>query len=377
MTNRIGQHVAFLCEADRLKSVTRANVLMDLSRPENSAEHSWHVALYAMVFGASDRAIAMLLIHDLVEIDVGDQPIHLDHDVAALNRAELAAARRIFGLSPDADRLLALWSEFESYGSDDAVMAKRMDHVHPLFQVMHAPQPVPDHVDVVRDNLDRGRAARLAHEWPQVMQAARLLLDGQPLPDGDLSRRLAFLAEADQLKSVHRANTLIDLSRHENSAEHSWHLALYALAFAELAGPGVDIGRVVRMLLIHDLVEIDVGDVPLHSAGGQAHGSAQIQADEAAAARRIFGLLPAGQGAEFLALWREFEEQQTPDAIFAKGLDRAQPAIQHLHAGGLGWIEYDVSLAQMETRVGQSVERASPELWNWLYDRLARHFAAA
>ncbi|WP_111559688.1 HD domain-containing protein [Paracoccus sediminilitoris] len=377
MTNRIGQHVIFLCEADRLKSVTRANVLMDLSRDENSAEHSWHVALYAMVFGASDRAIAMLLIHDLVEIDVGDQPIHLDHDVAALNRAELAAARRIFGLSPDADRLLTLWSEFESHGSDDAVMAKRMDHVHPLFQVMQAPRPVAEHVDIVRDNLDRGRAARLNHEWPQIIQAARLLLAGQPLPDDDLSRRLAFLAEADQLKSVHRANTLIDLSRHENSAEHSWHLALYALAFADLAGPGVDIGRVIRMLLIHDLVEIDVGDVPLHSAGGQAHGSAQIQADEAAAARRIFGLLPAGQGAEFLALWQEFEEQQTPDAIFAKGLDRAQPAIQHLHAGGLGWIEYDVSLAQMETRVGQPVGRASSDLWGWLHDRLARHFAAA
>ena len=377
MTNRIGQHVNFLCEADRLKSVTRANVLMNLSRAENSAEHSWHVALYAMVFGASDRAIAMLLLHDLVEIDVGDQPIHLDHDVDALNRAELTAARRIFGLSPDADRLLSLWSDFESYGSDDAVIAKRMDHVHPLFQVMQAPNPVPDHVDVVRDNLDRGRAARLAQEWPQVMQAAQLLLDGQPLPDDDLTRRLSFLAEADQLKSVLRANTLIDLSRHENSAEHSWHLALYALAFADLAGPDVDIGRVIRMLLIHDLVEIDVGDVPLHSAGGQAHGSAQIQADEAAAARRIFGLLPQEQGDQLLALWQEFDAQQTPDAIFAKGLDRAQPAIQHLHAGGLGWIEYNVSLTQMETRVGQSVERASPELWAWLHERLACHFAAA
>ncbi|MDN5569597.1 MAG: HD domain-containing protein, partial [Paracoccus sp. (in: a-proteobacteria)] len=81
MTDRIGQHVTFLCEADRLKTVTRANVLMDLSRAENTAEHSWHVALYAMVFGASNRAIAMLLLHDIVEIDVGDQPIHLDHDV--------------------------------------------------------------------------------------------------------------------------------------------------------------------------------------------------------------------------------------------------------------------------------------------------------
>ncbi|MFD2814234.1 HD family hydrolase [Paracoccus aerius] len=88
MPDRIARHFDFLVEADRLKSVDRANVLMDLSRPENSAEHSWHVALQAMVFGASDRAIAMLLLHDLVEIDTGDQPIHLAHDAAALALAE-------------------------------------------------------------------------------------------------------------------------------------------------------------------------------------------------------------------------------------------------------------------------------------------------
>ncbi|RJE80607.1 HD family hydrolase [Paracoccus sp. JM45] len=377
MTDRIGQHINFLCEADRLKTVTRANVLMDLSRAENSAEHSWHVALYAMVFGASDRAIAMLLLHDLVEIDVGDQPIHLDHDVAALNRAELAAATRIFGLSPDAERLVALWTEFEASGSPDAVMAKRMDHVHPLFQVMQAPQPIQEHVDIVRDNLDRGRAARMSHEWPQIMQAARAMLDGQALPDDDLTRRLRFLAEADQLKSVYRATTLIDNSRHENSAEHSWHLALYALSLAHMAGSEVNIGRVIRMLLIHDLVEIDVGDIPLHSANGTAHGSAQVQLDEAAAARRIFGLLPDDQAADFMALWQEFEAVQTPDSIFAKGLDRCQPAIQNLHSGGMGWAEYKVTLSQIETRVGPWVERASSDLWVWLHSRLDVHFAPA
>src|SRR5690606_20618779 len=105
---------AFLNEADRLKSVQRANVLMDLSRRENSAEHSWHVALYAMVFGASDRVIAMLLLHDLVEIDVGDHPIHLPHDVAVVQAAEDAAARRLFAMLPEGDALLALWREFES-----------------------------------------------------------------------------------------------------------------------------------------------------------------------------------------------------------------------------------------------------------------------
>ena len=107
MTDPITHRFAFLCEADRLKSVDRANVLMDLSRPENSAEHSWHVALYAMVFGASDRAIAMLLLHDLVEIDCGDHPIHLDHDLSGVQAAELAAARRLFGMLPDGAPLLA------------------------------------------------------------------------------------------------------------------------------------------------------------------------------------------------------------------------------------------------------------------------------
>ena len=137
-----GRRFGFLCEADRLKSVERANVLMDLSRPENSAEHSWHVALYAMVFGASDRAIAMLLLHDLVEIDVGDHPIHLNHDAAALAAAEDAAARRLFGMLPGGDAALALWREFEAGQSADARMAKRMDHVQPMFQVLLAPAPL-------------------------------------------------------------------------------------------------------------------------------------------------------------------------------------------------------------------------------------------
>lgn len=366
MSDRIARQIAFLCEADRLKSVERANVLMDLSRAENSAEHSWHVGLYAMVFGASDRAIAMLLLHDLVEIDTGDQPIHLDHDPAVLIRAEAAAADRIFGLSPDVRGLRALWAEFEAATSSDAIMAKRMDHSQPLFQVLSAAHPRLDHVGIVRDNMSAGRAARLHVEWPEAMGAALAMLEGRPVGVSDFTRRLAFLAEADRLKTVIRANTLIDGSRRENSGEHSWHLALYALLLADHAGSGVDIGRVIRMLLIHDLVEIDVGDVPLHSAGGQAHGSAAIKAAEAAAARRIFGLLPPAQAAGFLALWTEFETSETPDAIFAKALDRCQPAVQNLRSGGVGWQEYGVSFADLETRVGAKVMLGAPALWSWL-----------
>ena len=364
----------FLNEADRLKSVERANVLMDLSRPENSAEHSWHVALYAMVFGASDRAIAMILIHDLVEIDCGDHPIHLAHDMAALAAAENAAAERLFGMLPEGAALIALWREFEAGESPDARMAKRMDHVQPMFQALCAPAPLVDHVAIVRDNMNAGRAARLWSEWPEVMAAATALDEGRA-PEGDLARRLAFLAEADKLKSVWRASTLCDASRRENSAEHSWHLALYALVMAPHAGSAVDIGRVIRMLILHDLVEIDAGDVPIHSANGAAHHGAAQAAAEAAAAERLFGLLPAAQGQVFRALWAEFEGNETPDAVFAKSLDRAQPVMQNIVSGGGSWVEYDVTYAQLVERVGVRIAHGAPALWGWLDLRAQRYFA--
>lgn len=374
MDGNLPHRFAFLCEADRLKSVERANVLMDLSRPENSAEHSWHVALYAMAFGASDRAIAMTLLHDLVEIDSGDHPIHLPHDGTAVARAEAQAAARLFGLIPGGEALHALWREFEAGETPDARMARRMDHGQPLFQVLMAPAPLPDHVAIVRDNMSGGRAARLRREWPDAMDTADALLEGRNLPGTDLAARLRFLAEADRLKSVYRANTLIDGSRRENSGEHSWHLALYALVLSGYAGADVDVTRVIRMLLLHDLVEIDTGDVPLHSAGGQAHHSAAVQAAESAAAERIFGLLPASQAAEFMALWQEFEAVETPDARFAKALDRSQPVLQNLRSGGAGWVEYDVKLSDIEARVGPWVERGAPEIWDWLWQELRRFF---
>ena len=369
----LARRFGFLCEADRLKSVDRANVLMDLSRAENSAEHSWHVALYAMVFGASDRAIAMLLLHDLVEIDCGDHPIHLAHDAAAVAAAEEAAAMRLFGMLPEGAALLALWREFEAGQSADARIAKRMDHVQPMLQVLLAPAPLPEHVAIVRGNMDGGRAARLWAEWPEIMAAAGDLLAGRPVA-GDLGRRLAFLAEADQLKSVYRASTLCDASRQENSAEHSWHLALYALVLAGAAGAGVDIGRVIRMLILHDLVEIDTGDVPIHSANGAAHhGAAQAAAEEAAAAR-IFGLLPEAQGRAFRDLWTEFEANETPDAVFAKSLDRAQPVMQNIASGGGSWIAYEVTYVQLVERVGQRIARGAPVLWTWLDLRAQGYF---
>ena len=191
---------------------------------------------------------------------------------------------------------------------------------------------------------------------------------------GRLDAQFAFLNEADRLKSVLRATTLCDGSRRENSGEHSWHLALYALVLADQAAPGVDISRVIKMLLIHDLVEIDVGDVPIHSANGLAHGSTDVQSAESAAADRIFGLLPPDLAVTFRALWEEFESALTPDALFAKSLDRVQPVMANLQSGGGTWIEYKVTAEQLETRVGSKIAKGAPALWHWVREKTRHYF---
>jgi putative hydrolase of HD superfamily len=191
-----------------------------------------------------------------------------------------------------------------------------------------------------------------------------------------LTAQFAFLNEADKLKQVLRATTLTDGSRRENSGEHSWHVALYALVLADQAGPGVDINRVIRMLILHDLVEIDVGDVPIHSANGTAHASAETVAAESRAADRIFGLLPSDLRADLRALWDEFEAALTPDAVFAKSLDRVQPVMHNLMSGGGTWITYNVTADQLEARVGTKVARGAPALWDWVKQQTARFFTA-
>lgn len=178
-----------------------------------------------------------------------------------------------------------------------------------------------------------------------------------------IDAQLAFLAEADRLKTVLRASP-VSGGRRENSAEHSWHLALYAMVLADQAPEGVSIARVIRMLLLHDLVEIDTGDAPIHAQGPAAHGSDQRLAAEAAAAQRIFGLLPPDQAAAFRALWDEFEAAETPDAMFAKALDRVQPVMLNIAAGGGTWREYNVTAEQLERRVGRPIARAAPRLWD-------------
>lgn len=187
-----------------------------------------------------------------------------------------------------------------------------------------------------------------------------------------LDAQIAFLREADKLKSILRGSRLIDDSRRENSAEHSWHVMLYALVLSDQAAPGVNINRVLKMLLIHDIVEIDAGDAPIH--GNVDH--AAMAAKETAAADRLFGLLPSDQAESFRALWDEFEAAESPDAIHAKSIDRLQTPIANLVTNGGSWIDYGVTLDQLESRVGVPVKRGLPNVWAWLLPKLQAFFAA-
>lgn len=186
-----------------------------------------------------------------------------------------------------------------------------------------------------------------------------------------LNQQLAFLTEADKLKSVLRATYLCDSSRQENSGEHSWHIALYAMTLAEHANRPVDVSRVIKMLLIHDLVEIDAGDVPIHADYDEA---AQLVIEQAAA-ERIFGLLPADQASEFRSLWDEFEAAKSDDAVFAKSIDRVQPVVSNLETNGGTWPEYNVTPEQLESRVGVKVRHGAPAIWKNLQGRIKAWFS--
>ncbi|WP_300587146.1 HD family hydrolase [Marivita sp.] len=187
-----------------------------------------------------------------------------------------------------------------------------------------------------------------------------------------LDQQMAFLSEVDRLKSILRATTLCDGSRMENSAEHSWHIALYALVLAEHSETPLDIGKVIKMLLLHDIVEIDAGDAPVFGD----HDATAMALQEQAAAERIFGLLPDDQAQEFRALWEEFEANETPEAQFAKSIDRMQPPMQNLASGGGSWIEYDVSYDRFAAQIGPKINKGAPKIWAWLQPKVAAFFAA-
>ncbi len=173
-----------------------------------------------------------------------------------------------------------------------------------------------------------------------------------------IDSQVGFLVEADRLKTVLRQSTLTDRSRRENSAEHSWHLALMALVLAEHAPPGVDLGRVTAMVVLHDLVEIDAGDLSVYAA--EADQARQERA-ERAAADRLFAMLPPVQAASLRALWDEFEERATAEAKFARALDRLQPMLINMATGGGTWLARGVT-ADRVLALAALIEDGSPSL---------------
>lgn len=176
-----------------------------------------------------------------------------------------------------------------------------------------------------------------------------------------------FITELDKLKAVKRQITLpLDNDRQENSAEHSWHVALMATTLAPFAAQPIDISRVVRMILIHDVVEIDAGDLFAFQEAAEHEAQAE---KELAAAKRIFGLLPAPLNQELLALWLEFEEAETPDAEFAKAMDRVLPVFQNMQNQGGSWKKHGVTREKIAQR-NKHLVTCAPSLWDYVNTQL-------
>jgi putative hydrolase of HD superfamily len=175
-----------------------------------------------------------------------------------------------------------------------------------------------------------------------------------------LSQQIEFLVEIDRLKSIVRQTLLVDGSRQENSAEHSWHLAVLAMVLTDHSRAPVNLFRVLKMILVHDLVEIDAGDTYCYDE--QANRSKDER--EKKAADRIFSLLPADQAVELHSLWEEFESRQTADALFAAALDRLQPLLNNFRSGGAMWRKHGIRKEQVYLR-NSPMEEGSPVLWEY------------
>jgi len=170
-----------------------------------------------------------------------------------------------------------------------------------------------------------------------------------------LDQQIQFILEIDKLKSILRRTSLINEARRENSAEHSWHIAVMAVLLAEHANEPVDLPHVIKMLLVHDIVEIDAGDTFAYSDVSKV----DQQAKERVAAERLFGLLPTDQASELQALWEEFDAMHTPEAKFANAVDRLMPILHNYHNQGGTWHENGVTLEKIVKRVSPIGEGAS------------------
>jgi putative hydrolase of HD superfamily len=182
-----------------------------------------------------------------------------------------------------------------------------------------------------------------------------------------LAQQVRFIIEVDKLKDIFRQTLLTQSRRQENDAEHSWHLCLMTMVLAEHAAtPSLDILRVLKMLLIHDIVEIDAGDTFAYDTARMADQHER----EARAADRLFGLLPADQTAEFRALWDEFEARATPEARFAAAMDRFQPMLQNCFTEGAAWRQHGITSDRVIAR-NRHIADGSPAVWAYAAQLIA------
>ena len=176
----------------------------------------------------------------------------------------------------------------------------------------------------------------------------------------NLLKQISFIKEIDKLKFIQRKTKLFHSDRHENDAEHSWHLAMMAVVLAEHSDKPIDILKVLKMVLIHDIVEIDAGDTFIYDTT-KSHSNTE---EELLAAKRIFGLLPAEQAAEFIAIWEEFEEGTSDEAKFAKSMDRLEPLLQNTSNNGGTWAEFGVSYEKVYEKK-KDIKNGSTSIWNY------------
>lgn len=176
----------------------------------------------------------------------------------------------------------------------------------------------------------------------------------------DLLNQIAFIKEIDKVKYIQRKTKLFNSDRYENDAEHSWHLALMAIVLAEHSNEPIDVLKVVKMVLIHDIVEIDAGDVFIYDTV-KNHSNTD---EERLAANRIFGLLPKNQAEELIAIWEEFEAGETNEAKFAKSMDRLEPLLQNTSNDGGTWKEFGVNYQRVYEKKSV-IKEGSKTLWNY------------
>ena len=186
-----------------------------------------------------------------------------------------------------------------------------------------------------------------------------------------LEKQLQFILEIDKVKKIIRQTPLSDASREENDAEHSWHIALMAYLLQEYVEEPVEVSKVMLMVLIHDLVEIDAGDTYAYDE----EGAKTKDERERKAADHIFGMLPEDQGMYLKALWEEFEAYETAEAKYAHLLDNFQPLLLNDAAGGISWTEHQVKKSQIYKR-NEKVEETSATIWKCMQDKIDKHIHA-